>query len=231
MTKIYSILALLVLASTSFGQARRLVKASSSGNWDVAGTWTTTGLPATPLNNDSIVIPAGITVTVAGTNGVNFALSNSIIDIFGTLVFNTPNGTTKKNDISISTTTTAPVYVVRIASTGSIIAGSGGNGSGNLNVLVNGGTSQIKYSTAGVAGVPVGQSAGPTIVGPAFAQNTALPTNPAYFTTGSAAALPVSISLFKAALAGNSVTLNWTSLQEINSSAYIVEKSDNVTSN
>ncbi|MFT3932898.1 MAG: hypothetical protein QM726_04715 [Chitinophagaceae bacterium] len=227
MTKIYSTMALLLFALTTFSQApRRLIKATTSGAWTNAATWTTTGTPTTPGDNDSIVIASGINVTISG-NGVNLGVQNSVLDIFGTLTFNEPSGASKTNNLNITTNTSNPVYVIRLANNGSITKGSNGNGSGNINIVVNGGTSQLKYSTQTVANVPDGQTAGPTITGPANAQNTT--GNPQYFTMGSNAALPVSINLFKAVEVGTSVTVSWSSLQEINTNSYVVEKSANGT--
>jgi len=225
MTKIYSMIALLLFTTAAFSQApRRLITATTSGSWTSASTWTTTGSPTTPGNNDSVVIAQGVSVNISG-NGITLPLTNSVLDIFGTLVFNEPAGSGKTNDLNITTTTALPVALIRLSGTATITKGTDGNGTGNINVVVNGGSTQIKYSTNGVAGVPPGQTAGPTITGPAFAQNTT--GNPQYFTTGSAASLPVLISLFKASNTGTNITLNWTSQQETNSRFYIIEKSAN----
>jgi len=229
MTKIYKTIALLLLTVSAFSQSpRRLIKATTSGSWTSAATWTTTGTPLTPGSNDSIVIATGVNVSISG-NGTTLQVTNSVLDIFGTLTFNEPAGN-QLNDLQIVTNTTLPVAVIRVAASGSIVKGSNGNGTGNIHVVVNGGVSQLKYTTD-LSDIPpsepvlAGQTAGPAITGPAFAQNTS--TQPQYFTTGSSASLPVSISLFKAATAGSAVTLSWTSLQEINAQSYVIEKSAN----
>lgn len=229
MTKMYSTIALLLLTVTAFSQQKRLIKATTSGSWNSAATWTTTGSPATPGDNDSIVIAAGVNVTIPST----FTVTNCVLDIFGTLTFNEPNGNSAR-DLNIVTNTTLPVAVIRIAGSGSIVRGTAGtnNGRGRLIVIIgaSNGPAQVKYSSK--PGVDVvqtevqpGQTMGPTINGPAFAQNTN--SEPRFFITGSAASLPVKIGLFNATSAGTSVSINWTSIEEINSQVYIVEKSTN----
>lgn len=229
MTKIYSTIALVLLTVSAFSQSRRLIKATTSGNWNAATTWTTTGSPTTPSANDSIVIAAGVNVTLISSATV----TNSVLDIFGTLTINEANGASQSIDLNMTTNTTLPVVVIRIAGSGSIVKGIDRNGVGQINVVVNGNAAQtqLKYSTQPPASetAPAGQANGPVINGPAFAQNVGPAGNPKYFTTGSAAALPVSIGLFKATAATSGVTLNWTSLQEINAQLYIIEKSGNGT--
>ena len=225
MRKFYSIIALLVFTISVTAQApRRLIKATTTGNWTSAATWTTTGSPSTPTHNDSVVIATGVTVTISG-NGTTINLQNVIVDIFGTLRFDEPSGASKTNDLNITSTTANPVAIVRLANGASIIKGNNGNGTGNINAIVNGPNTQLKYSTDAVAGVPAGQTAGPIVTGPAFAQNTT--GNPQYFTTGSSASLPVSLALFKASSSEKNVTLSWTSLQEINTRSFVIEKSTN----
>ncbi|HTE13122.1 MAG TPA: T9SS type A sorting domain-containing protein [Chitinophagaceae bacterium] len=224
MRKFYSVITVMLALTISATAQKRLIKATASGNWTSASTWTTIGSP-TPTDNDSIVIQTGISVTIGTSGGSTINLQNVIVDIFGALVFDKPNGASKSNDLNITTATTNPIPVVRLASGASISASSGGNGKGNIYVIVNGTTTQVKYSTASVSGVLAGQTAGPIVTGPAFAQNTA--SQPQYFTTGANASLPVSISVFKAAISDNNVTLNWTSLQEINTQSFVIEKSTN----
>ena len=222
------IIALLALCISATAQ-RRLIKATVSGNWTTAGTWTTTGLPTIPTNNDSIVIGPGITVTYGLSGGISINLQNIIVDIFGTLFFVKPTGASKSNDLTITTTNSNPVPIVRLASAATITASSTGNGSGNIFAVVNSTTTQTKYSTASVSPAPLpGQTAGPTVTGAAFAQNTS--TQPLYFTSGSNAALPLSISLFKGDVKEKSVALSWTSLGEINTKSFLVEKSTNGSS-
>ena len=224
MRKFYSITIVLLALTISSTAQRRLIKATVSGSWTSASTWTTIGTP-TPTDNDSIVIATGVTVNISG-NGTAINLQNVIVDIFGSLVFNEPSGTNKTNDLNITTTSNNPVPIVRLSTGATITKGTSGNGTGNIFAFVNSTTTnQLKYSTAAVSGVPAGQSAGPTVTGPAFAQNTT--GNPQYFTTGSDAALPVSITLFKAAVTEKNVTLSWTSMQEINTQSFAIEKSTN----
>ena len=236
MTKLYSTTLLLLLAAAAFGQPRRLIKATSSGDWGAAATWTTTGNPTTPGNNDSIVIASGVTVSISG-NGTTYNVQDAIVDIFGTLVFNEASGATKHNNLNIVTASSNPVPIVRLATGATITKGSSANGTANINAYVGGtvvggnivgGTPQLKYSTGSVSGVPAGQTAGPTINGPAFAQNTT--GQPLYFTTGSNAALPLTLTMFKASVNGNNVVINWTSQQEINTQMFLIERSTNGSS-
>ena len=233
MKKLYPMIALLMISTALTAQTRRLIKATTSGNWNSAATWTTVGVPTTPGDNDSVVIAPGVTVTVVG-NGNSFTMINSVLDIFGTLIFNEASNANKTNELNFSTTTSnIAVPVIRLGNASSSIAkGLTGNGSGQISVIVNGQSAQtqLKYSTKGIAGVPVGQSGGPTITGPAFAQNT-FNQEPRYFTNGSNAALPITLALFKAAVNdNNNVILNWTIAQKINAKSFAVEKSSNGSS-
>jgi len=232
MKKLYPMIALLMISIALNAQNKRLIKATTSGNWNSAATWTTIGSPVTPGDNDSVVIAPGITVTIVG-NGSTITMTNSVLDIFGTLSINEPSSASKTNDLNFSTATNLPIAVIRLAdASSSIVKGTSGNGSGQISVIVNGQSAQtqLKYSTKGIAGVPVGQSGGPTITGPAFAQNT-FNQQPLYFTTGSNAALPITLALFKAAVNdNNNVILNWTIAQKINAKSFAVEKSTNGSS-
>jgi len=229
MTKFYSTIVLLVLAVAAFGQSRRLIKATTSGSWTSAATWTTTGNPTIPTDNDSIVIASGVTVTFGVSGGSSITLQNVIVDVFGFLVFDEPNGASKSNDLTIYTTSNNPVPIVRLATGATISKGVDNTGKGNIYANVNNTGTQVKYSTNAVTPAPLaGQTAGPTITGPAFAQNTT--GQPLYFTTGSNAALPLTLTMFKAAVNGNNVVLNWTSQQEINTQSFIIERSTNGSS-
>jgi hypothetical protein len=225
MRKIIGAVALLAIAVSANAQ-RTLIKATTSGSWQTTAIWSLGRLPA---NNDSVVIAAGVTVGITG-NGTTIALSNVIVDIFGNLAFDEPSGASKTNDLDITTTTSnIAVPVVRIANGASIAKRNAGNGTGRIRIIVNGVTAntQIKYSTGTVSPAPgIGQTAGTTIAGPAFAQNT-FNQQPLYFTTGSAASLPLSLTGFRAGINGKNITLNWTSLQEINTQSFVIEKSSN----
>ena len=225
MRKIIGAFAFLAIA-VSVNAQRTLIKASTSGSWQTTATWSLGRLPA---SNDSIVIAAGATVSISG-NGTTIALTNVIVDIFGHLVFDDPAGASKTNDLDITTTSSnIAIPVVRIANGGSIALRNAGNGTSRIRVIVNGvvAKTQIKYSTGTVSPAPgVGQTAGATISGPAFAQNT-FNQQPLYFTTGSAASLPLSLSGFRAGINGKNITLSWTSLQEINTQSFVIDKSSN----
>ncbi len=225
MKNFYLTIALLILMFGLHAQ-RRLIKANVSGNWTAASTWTTTGSPFTPGDNDSIVIATDATVTISG-NGSAINVLNSVMDIYGHLVISEPSANNRVNSLNMSTqTSNIAAVVIRLAGNATIAKGSNGNGTGQINIIVNQANTQLKYSTATVSGVPTGQTAGPTVTGPAFAQNT-FNQQPMYFTTGSNASLPVTISVFRAATSGNNVVLNWTIAQNINTKTFLVEKSNN----
>ena len=67
----------IMLTATSLMATRKTANVSL-GSWTTAGTWTPSGVPA---DGDSIIIPAGDTVTVSGNNGLN----NVIIIVSGVL--------------------------------------------------------------------------------------------------------------------------------------------------
>lgn len=228
MKKLYPAIVLLCLALSANAQ-RRLIKATSSGNWTTANTWTTTGSPSTPTDNDSIVIASGVEVKInSGNGGIAITLQDIILDIFGTLTFDEPNPA-RINELDIrSTSTNIATPLVRIAPDGKIQRGViGSNGRGEINVI-KGTDQQLKYSTKPSVTPIAGQNVGPTISGPANAQNT-VNQQPMYFSTGSSAALPVTFALFRAAVNQNNVQLNWTIGQQVNAKNFLVERSSNGT--
>ena len=146
MKKLYPMIALLMISTALTAQTRRLIKATTSGNWNSAATWTTVGVPTTPGDNDSVVIAPGVTVTVVG-NGNSFTLVNSVLDIFGTLIFNEASNANKTNELNFSTTTSnIAVPVIRLGNASSSIAkGLTGNGSGQISVIVNGQSALLSF--------------------------------------------------------------------------------------
>lgn len=84
-TKFYIVL-LLTLISTGLSAAPRTIIAAktNNGNWSAPSTWSLGSIPA---SNDSIVIPAGITVILDNS----YTLNSVYITIGGTLNFNQNN--------------------------------------------------------------------------------------------------------------------------------------------
>ncbi|MEI9944975.1 MAG: G8 domain-containing protein [Chitinophagaceae bacterium] len=113
-----------------FIQAKAVTKTSTgTGNWNTAGTWTPSGVPA---NGDAVIIATGHTVTV-NTN------TNNLLSL-------TVNGTlTIGNDNTDRTVTVTGSVII----TGTL--NTGGNGGNNLNIgghLTNNGTFDMNIGSA-----------------------------------------------------------------------------------
>jgi hypothetical protein len=208
MRKIYTLLCFLLAGAAAYAQpaARTYIYALTSGNWSSNATWS---LNRQPASNDSIVIPANLNVTLSADK----ALTNVIVDIFGTLTIDEPNGSSMDNDLIITTTNNDPASpVVRLFDVNAKIQrGNNGNGSGRIQVRINNaGTNYIKYVTGNTA-----------ITGPATAFNTQV-TSFDFTTNGS---LPVVLIDFLVFNTDRKVDLKWRSQQENNSDRYIIERS------
>jgi hypothetical protein len=83
--KLYTLLLLTLISSDLLAGPRTLIKAvSNGGNWSGTSTWS---LGRVPQDGDSIVIPAGYTVTIDNS----YNLNNVYISISGTLNFDQNN--------------------------------------------------------------------------------------------------------------------------------------------
>jgi len=79
MKHIYTTIIALLIASATFATAD---SATKTGAWETNNTW---NLNRTPQHNDSIIIPAGYTVSI--TSNVS-TLNNVVLVVYGTLSFN-----------------------------------------------------------------------------------------------------------------------------------------------
>ena len=85
-----------ILFMSSFGARAATRTATTSGNWSSTSTW---GGAAVPVDNDDVIILAGITVTYNsptedyfGDSGTVFTTAHSYIEVSGKLIFG--SGTT-----------------------------------------------------------------------------------------------------------------------------------------
>ena len=205
MRKLYTLLCVLAIGFTANAQ-RNLIYATQSGSWTSNSTW---NLNRQPANNDSIVIPSGKTVTLSADK----ALSNVIIDIFGTLAIDEPSGGGSSNSLDISTTNSRSTDpVIRLFDANSKLKrGVNSTGSGRIRVRVNGaGSYYTKYVTGST-----------DLTGPAVAYNN----NFAGFDFNSNGALPVILVDYSVYNTDKVVNLKWRSQQENNSDHYSVERS------
>jgi len=123
---------LIALFSVSNLFAAPSIKAQkTSGNWSASADWDLSRIPA---NNDSIIIPAGMTMIVNN----NISLNQVVIRVYGVLKF-----TNGKLNIDAASKL--------ILETGSIIDGSGSN-------------DQIRFDNAGVYNGSMGDITGPMVL-------------------------------------------------------------------
>ena len=119
---------LIALISVSNVFAAPSIKAKkTSGSWTASADW---DLSRTPANNDSIIIPAGMTMVISN----NISISQVVIRIYGVLKFT--NGKLNLDAAS-----------KLILETGAIIDGNGSN-------------DQIRYDNAGVYNGSMGDITG-----------------------------------------------------------------------
>lgn len=86
-----------------------VTKTASTGNWNTSGTWSPSGVPS---SGDSVVIPAGVTVTVNCNCGT---YNNMSVSVFGTVDFD--NG----RKITMDANSTLYLY------NGAVVGGNGGS--------------------------------------------------------------------------------------------------------
>jgi len=111
-----SILFFLFNISTAFSQTTKTAK---TGNWSNAGTWTPSGVPA---SNDSIIIPAGIklTVDVTDTAAAITFLGDKVLKP-DTLTINTTKILTITNSINVKQYKEDTSSTVNITGLGTLI--------------------------------------------------------------------------------------------------------------
>ena len=188
---------LIILCSIqSFGQT----KTAATGNWDDPNTWSPTGVPG---DNDIILIPVGVTVTVLGTD---HTLANAVLVIRGTL--------------SMESTCNFCTDYASLTFTGS---GSGviieDGGQVNDDTLFGGDTHFISVDgTTFWSGDNCAANCGSTIEDFTSTGETGWPasmTNP----------LPVEFLFFSATVESRSILLNWATASEETNSHFEVERS------
>ena len=175
-------------------------KTASTGDWNVAGTWSPSGVPG---DDDIILIPVGVTVTVRGTD---HTLDNAVLVVRGTLSME-------------STCGICPDYA-SLTFTGS---GSGviieDGGQINDDTLFGGDTHFISVDgTTFWSGDNCAANCGSTVGNFSSSGDTAWPSsmnNP----------LPVEFLFFTAKYENRSVQLAWATATEITNSHFEIERS------
>ena len=205
MNKIIVVFFLLIMSITVLAQ-RTLIYATGSGEWSRPFTWS---LNRVPVNNDSILIPAGRVVTIS----TDLSLLNVVIRISGTLVIDEAPGNGNSNDLDLITTSNKSTEaIVRLLSpTSKIQRGIDYGGSGRIRVQVNNTGSFITkfYTSASIQ------------TGPAIAFNNATSA----FIQQPESSLPIVLLEFLISNTDKSVGLKWKSQQENNNERYFIERS------
>jgi hypothetical protein len=175
-------------------------KVAGNGDWDVASTWTPSGVPG---NNDIVCIPAGVTVNVRGSIYApdnSCPASNSAatprlqIFVCGTIQF------FNSGKLSLACWSFIQVY-----GSGQVLPPATGSGSSDL----------IQIGERIVWGGP-GSGNQPPVEGPWVLSNPFI----------GAGVLPVAFDYFKAEQKQPyTVRLEWATLVENNSSSFMIEKS------
>ncbi len=207
MKKIYSglaaTIAFIAICGIAFGQTNTF-NASLSNSWTNAGNWS---LGTAPANNQTIVIPTGLSSFILGT--VNLTGVTIKVQAGATLVIGNGNGNGNKGVLTLDAT--SKISLEGAGNTSSIRSNSLTNSN---NVVTIGGTTVFQgnttYSLNPGSGVGV-------ITGPANAVGAG------GFTFG---ALPVVLVNFQANLSsGKKVAISWTTQQEVNSNNFNVQRS------
>ena len=152
-----------------------------------------------PTNGDIVVIPSGQTITVKGQPYTTPA--SLTIRINGTLNFE-PSG---KLDLS-------SISTIQIFSSGSIVSSSTNSEVITINNIV-------KYR-GGIDPSP--------LTGPAFASTSTGTSGSTTFASGfTMGTLPVKLKSFTAQAKGAQISLKWSTAEELNNRAFIIERSTN----
>jgi hypothetical protein len=154
-----------------------------------------------PTNGNLVLIPSTSTVLVKGNVYSSLVTKpNLTIQIDGTLQFE-PSGIL---DLGANST-------IQLSTASSKITSQ--NTSNSQLIIINGVT---KYNA----------SVDQTLIGPRFASSSTS-SSPTGFSFG---VLPIKLTSFTAQAKGSRITLNWSTVEEINSSHFVVEKSTNARS-
>lgn len=205
MKKIIVLFFLLIVSITVLAQ-RTLIYATGSGEWLAASTWS---LNRVPVNNDSILIPAGRVVTIS----TDLSLFNAVIRISGTLTIDEAPGNGNSIDLDIITKSNKSTEeVVRLLTpTSKIQRGIDYGGSGRIRVQVNNtGNFITKFYTSAFIQT-----------GPAIAFNNTTSA----FIQQPESSIPIVLIEFLISNTNKSVALKWKSQQENNNERYFIERS------
>lgn len=191
---------LLVLPGCIFSLQAQTITAVSDGNWNAAATWSESRSPG---DDDIILIPAGRTVTVMGTDHV---LDEAILVIEGNLIMESTCGFCANYG---SLTFTGPNSGVVIEPGAQVIDGTWFGGDSHF-INVQGETFWSGDDCNTNCGTYQGNQA-PTekVAGPSTLENP----------------LPVELSSFTARLKEGQVQLNWTTATELNNDYFVLERS------
>jgi type IX secretion system substrate protein/G8 domain-containing protein len=131
-TKFYLTLMIALTVTTVAQAARSLNQAKTDGaNWSSASAWS---LNRTPASNDSIVIPAGITIWV----NIRSTLNNVYVNIAGTVEVDKNSGLTLDNTSIISIATGGLLSTTHNSSTSVISIGGVNKYVGNTDISIPG---------------------------------------------------------------------------------------------
>lgn len=206
MQKTIVVFFLLITGITVLAQ-RSLIYATGSGEWSAASTWS---LNRVPVNNDSILIPAGRVVTIS----TDLLLYNAVLRISGTLTIDEAPGNGNSNDLDLITSNdkSTEAIVRLLTPTSKIQRGIDYGGSGRIRVLVNNTGNFITkfYTSSSIQ------------TGPAIAFNNTTSA----FIYQPESSIPIVLIEFLISNTDKSVALKWKSQQENNNERYFIERSN-----
>lgn len=199
-------LSLLIVCAVTGTAQRTCITARTNGNWDQSSTW---NLNRVPADNDSIVIPLGMQVTLAAGK----KLSNVFLDIAGSLKMDEASMAGASNDLDIITNSNKTNLVVaRVLDLDARIErGADRDGLARIRIRINNaGDFVTKFSTDLKL-----------LQGSATAFNNASPS----FLRNQNGSLTLVLMEFSVSNTDKSVQLKWKAQQENNNDLYIVERS------
>jgi hypothetical protein len=191
MKKLYPAILLTLIINSAF--ANPVNTAIGNGNWKTNSTWSLNRVPA---NGDTVVIPAGKTVTI--DNVQNLSTGFLYVKISGTLKLS-------GGKLWVDANSAIVIYLG-----GALI----GTGNSSETLRINGIDKFWGHNDV-------------TVLGPAYANSTT-GVSPNGFTLGSIT-LPVIFLGFTVSLQDHDAMIQWATAEEINSSYFEVQKSNNGT--
>jgi hypothetical protein len=212
---------ILLLANTTFAQ----FVATNSGNWSSNATWAPGSKPSNPCNACTITINANVVVTldvsIRFTGGTVLTIGSDASSP-SALLIPTSGGTSIATGFNILLDASNPNNKIVLRNGFSALTSIPGGLYDGVFADVANGTIDIKL--IGNANMQSLFFAGQPLASPVqFPPNSSL-SGPG--TLSSSGALPIILDHFNAVLDGNKVDLEWTTLVEINSDHFAVERSD-----